>query len=251
MQSKIEEVGKENTGLRKCVEELKEQIQALRQMYSNDDFEDGKKIKRMEREIKVLKEEKEKMRKEIDEMRTEKNKKDQITKNEQKTTERKMARIVEANRREREEFFPPLPVPGPSDITWTPAKAREPAEEYEEESERECRVERWDYVGVRRAGGSREEEDNIRMEEDEGRRIGYERQQRYRMDRKEGIKTGVRGEGQYKQMGRRNSEREREINRERGETEVPEKEEGGSDSDPQVRTNRIICGHPKKSKEQY
>lgn len=80
MQTKIEEMEKENTGLKKCVEELKEQIQVLRQMYSNDDPEDGKKMKRIEREIKVLKEEKEKMRKEIEEMKTEKNKKDQMTK---------------------------------------------------------------------------------------------------------------------------------------------------------------------------
>lgn len=43
VQSRMEELEKENTDLRKCIDELKEQIQIIRQMYSNNDYEDGKK----------------------------------------------------------------------------------------------------------------------------------------------------------------------------------------------------------------
>lgn len=76
VKSRMEELERENVGLKKCIEELKEQVQVLRQMYSNEDFEDGKKIKNMEKEISILKEEKERMRKELEEMKTEKSRKE-------------------------------------------------------------------------------------------------------------------------------------------------------------------------------
>lgn len=49
MKNKIQELEGENAGLKKCIEELKEQVQELRQIYNNEDFEDSKKIKKMEK----------------------------------------------------------------------------------------------------------------------------------------------------------------------------------------------------------
>lgn len=48
----------ENAGLKRSVEELKAQISMIRQLYNNEDIEDGKKILKMEVEIRELKEEK-------------------------------------------------------------------------------------------------------------------------------------------------------------------------------------------------
>lgn len=61
----MKELENENAGLREYINEFKDQIQELRNLYSNDDMEDNKKIKKMEMEIKKLKEEKESMKKEI------------------------------------------------------------------------------------------------------------------------------------------------------------------------------------------
>lgn len=63
--NRMKELENENAGLRECINEFKDQIQELRNLYSNDDMEDNKKIKKMEMEIKKLKEEKESMKKEI------------------------------------------------------------------------------------------------------------------------------------------------------------------------------------------
>lgn len=137
-------------------------------MYNSEDYEDGKKIKRMEIEISALKEDKEKMKREIEEMRAGKNKKEETTKNDQSKVG-KMTRIIGNKRRVREELFPPSPVPGPSGITRITAKARGPAEKFEQEIEEECRMGRWDYVGGRRTTVCREEERKTRAEMDKSR----------------------------------------------------------------------------------
>lgn len=76
VQNKMEELERENNSLKKCIEELREQMHVVREMYTSDDYEDRKKIKKMEREMNELKEEKEKMKREMDEMRAEKGKKE-------------------------------------------------------------------------------------------------------------------------------------------------------------------------------
>lgn len=65
----MEELEKENNSLKKCVEELREQMKVVRERYTSDDFEDRKRMKKMEKEINDLKEEKEKMKKDVEEMR--------------------------------------------------------------------------------------------------------------------------------------------------------------------------------------
>lgn len=64
----MEELEKENNSLKKCVEELREQMKVVRERYTSDDFEDRKRMKKMEKEINDLKEEKEKMKKDVEEM---------------------------------------------------------------------------------------------------------------------------------------------------------------------------------------
>lgn len=71
MHSRMAELERENADLRKCVEDLKEQLHTFKQTYRSED-EDGKKLKKMEREISELKEEKEKMKKEMEMMKKEK-----------------------------------------------------------------------------------------------------------------------------------------------------------------------------------
>lgn len=92
----------------------------------------------MEKEINELKEDKEKMRKEIDELKKEENKKERTSKGQIRT--RGKTRETESNKKLREELFPPLPAPGPSDITRSPTKTRGSAEEFEEREEDVTRV---------------------------------------------------------------------------------------------------------------
>lgn len=82
VKSRMEELEKENFDLRKSVALMKEQIEVIRKMYSNDDYEDGKKIKKVEMEIKELKDERKKMMAIIEEMRMEKKKTEQPAKRE-------------------------------------------------------------------------------------------------------------------------------------------------------------------------
>lgn len=131
--------------------------------------------KRMEIEINALKENKEKMKREIEELKAEKNKKEQTTKKEQNKID-KTTRTIGSKERMREELFPPSPVPGPSGIARRTAKTRGPAEEYEEESEKEIKMGRWDYVGERELIRRREEEGKTRVEMEEGRRTRYDPQ---------------------------------------------------------------------------
>lgn len=141
-------------------------------MYTNEDFDEGKKIKRMEKEINDLKKDKEKMKKEIDELKAGKNKKEQNNKEQNKTGAK--AVTIESNRKLREELFPPLSIPGPSSIVRTPTRARGPAEEYEEQREDVLRVGRWDYVGGKDTIRHREEERTRREEMNASRRSGRE-----------------------------------------------------------------------------
>lgn len=144
VQKRMEGLEKENDSLRKCTEELKEQVRVLRQMFSSDDYEDRKRMKKMEVEIKALKEEKERMRAEMEEMRMERNKKEQ---NKGEQNKREKMKIVEHRGRTREEVFPPSPIPGPSRTARWTAKAKGPVVKYKREIEDELRIGRWDYVG--------------------------------------------------------------------------------------------------------
>lgn len=186
VQRKMEELERENTGLRKCVDELREQMQAIRQRYTSEDFEDGKKIRNMEREINIFKE-KERIRKEIEEMRLEKNKKVQVQKRDQNSVGMRTTRVMEEQKKIRKELFSPSLVPGPSGVTRIPARAKGPAEEYEEESGDVLKMGKWDYVG---GGGARRRSNERRkdMEDvDETRRTDYERYRKIsdRMERRD------------------------------------------------------------------
>lgn len=92
---RMEEIERENYSLKKCIEELTEEIQVMRQIYTKDDFEDRKKMEKMEKEIKELKEEKEKMRREVDELRNGKERRDQTTKTDQNKERGKMNKAAE------------------------------------------------------------------------------------------------------------------------------------------------------------
>lgn len=135
-------------------------------------------------------------------------------------------------------MFPPSPAPGPSGIRRITAKARGPAEEYEEERERERRFGQWEYVEGKRAQERGEEERSVEMEEDKGGRSGYE-PQRNRTNRRDRVRTETGREGQYRQAGRRNSERG--VNRGR--------EEG--DRYPSRRKVEAIVVHKSEKSETY
>lgn len=82
---KMTELEKENKNLKKCIEELKEQMRTVKEMYTNDDCEDRRRIIKMEKEIDELKEEKRKMKIEMEEMRVERDRKIRQTKENKKT----------------------------------------------------------------------------------------------------------------------------------------------------------------------
>lgn len=142
-------------------------MQTIRQIYTSEDFEDGKKIKNMEKEINILKEEKERMRKEIEEMRVEKNRKEQAPKRDQNNVDMRRTRVMEEQKKVRKELFSPSLVPGPSGVTRILARAKGPAEEYEQESRDELRMGKWDYIGGKGARGRRDDRRNVKEEVDE------------------------------------------------------------------------------------
>lgn len=148
---KMDEMEKENSGLKKSVEELKEQIRAIRQMYSNDDFEDAKKFKKMEEEIKELRKKKEKMMEIIEELRKEKKAVENMENKVQRKKDKTIV-IEEERRGRREEQLLQTPTLGPSRSTRMVAKARGPAEEFEDRGERVITLGRWEYVGGRNTG---------------------------------------------------------------------------------------------------
>lgn len=78
----------ENQSLKKCIEEVKEQMRVVKEMYTNEDFEDRKRIIRMEEEIKELKEEKKIMKIEMEEMRMGRDRRNWTNKGEQKNMEK-------------------------------------------------------------------------------------------------------------------------------------------------------------------
>lgn len=83
----MKELERENQSLKRCIEELKGQMKIVREMYTNDDFEDRRKMERMGKQIKELREEKEQMRKEIMELRDRKKKGDGTNENQNKGKE--------------------------------------------------------------------------------------------------------------------------------------------------------------------
>lgn len=145
----MEEMERENNSLKNCIEELKEQMKVIRDMYTKDDFEDRNKMKKMEEEIKELREEKEKMKKEIEELRSEKEREDWRNKNIQRRERKEMHKDVIDMEMTKGKLHSPSPVPGPSGAIGKRGKAIGPAEEYEEEKEKEISMGRWDYVGRR------------------------------------------------------------------------------------------------------
>lgn len=114
-----------------------------------------------------------------------------------------MTRVVEDGGEVKGELFPPSPIPGPSSNTRKMAKARGPAEECEEEEEREIKLGKWDYVGGGRAVERGEEKRRNGMDRGSSKRLGNDHQQ-YREDR---IRNENRRKRSYRQTGRRNSAR--------------------------------------------
>lgn len=115
VKGKIKELERENIDLRKCVHELKEQIQTIKLMYSNEDYEEGEKSKRMEKEIRELREEKEKRKIEIDELKKEKNKKECIMSKEQNQADR-VSKSIRNKERAKEETIPRHQFQGPLEL---------------------------------------------------------------------------------------------------------------------------------------
>lgn len=69
LEKEAEVLKKENGNLKSMMEGLTEQIKIIRETYSNEDFDDIRKMKRMEKEISDLKEERRIMKEEMDKMR--------------------------------------------------------------------------------------------------------------------------------------------------------------------------------------
>lgn len=140
VQEKVQELERENSSLKKCIKELKEQMQVVREMYTNEDFEDRKKMRRMEKEISALREERERMKMEMEETRAGKNKEDLLIKKEQNRGKVRTIKTIDDRGKIAEKIHPSSPTPGPSGITRNTGKARGPAEKYERDSEEEIRM---------------------------------------------------------------------------------------------------------------
>lgn len=107
------------------------------------------------------------------------------------------------------ELFPPSPAPRPSGMARKIGKTRGPAKEYEEESEEEVKMGKWDYVGGRGVGKREVIRKITRPERDESKGNRYEPQHRNR----ERARAVTGAEEQNRSAGRRYSEREVEWER--------------------------------------
>lgn len=148
------------------------------------------------------------MKRQIEELKAGKNKEEQTEKKEQNKIVK--TKTTGKDERRRDEVFPPSPATGPLGMVRRTAKVRGPAEDYEEDGDREIRLGRWDCVGGRELVRCREEEGRIVGEMEENRST----RQDPHIGKANRLRPGNIRTGQNKYVGHSNVDRETEWRRE-------------------------------------